>query len=138
MPARLVPHHRAHSREDELKVAYIAGPYRASTPFQIQRNIREAAEIALKYWKLGYAVICPHTNTALFDGEAPDNVWLEGDLELIRRSDVIVMTPRWRDSSGARAEYESAVSLGIDVYFEGEADRAQEMHERMTQAGCSP
>lgn len=101
-----------------MKVVYVAGPYRAATPFQIQKNIREAAEIALKYWKLGFAVICPHTNTALFDGEAPDEVWLTGDLELIRRCDVVVMTPRWKASVGAIAEHSLAEELGKEIIYE--------------------
>ena len=60
-----------------MKVAYVAGPYRAPTPYQTLRNIREAEYIALKLWKMGYAVICPHKNTSLFDGECDDSTWLE-------------------------------------------------------------
>jgi len=66
-----------------MKVAYISGPYRAATVHGVVENIRRAERVALKYWQLGYAVICPHTNTALFDGAAPDDVWLAGDLELL-------------------------------------------------------
>lgn len=121
-----------------MMVAYIAGPYRTATVFQVQRNIREAAEMALEYWKLGYAVICPHMNTAMFDGEAPDEIWLEGDLELIRRSDVVVMTARWKESSGARAEHDLALSLGKDVHYYSEPERGEELRGRAVQMGCSP
>ena len=47
-----------------MKLAYIIGPYRADTIYQIKKNIEKAEETALKYWKKGYAVICPHLNTA--------------------------------------------------------------------------
>lgn len=101
-----------------MRVAYIAGPYRARTPLDILDNVQAAGRVALKYWNLGYAVICPHKNTALFDGQAPDSVWLDGDLELIKRCDVVVMMSNWRKSSGATAEHEFALANGIEVIYE--------------------
>lgn len=101
-----------------MQVAYIAGPYRAATVHGMHRNIDKAAEVALKYWKLGYAVICPHKNTAFFDGECPDNVWLNGDLELLRRSDVVVMVPGWENSMGAREEHSEAQEAGIPIIYD--------------------
>jgi hypothetical protein len=105
-----------------MEVAYIAGPYRAATPSGIVANIRHAEKYAKKYWLRGYAVICPHMNTALFDGVAPDEVWLAGDLELLKRSDVIVMVPGWENSRGAQAELEYANRLSKLVIFETEGD----------------
>ncbi len=87
-------------------VVYIAGPYRSDTEFGVLENIRHAEKYALKYWKLGYTVICPHKNTAFFGGAAPDEFWLEGDLELLRRSDIVVFIPGWENSGGAKAEHE--------------------------------
>lgn len=87
-----------------MKLAYIAGPYRGSTHYDIEQNIRAAEAIAIKYWRLGYAVICPHKNTAHFDGLADDAVWLNGDLEILKRCDVVVMLPTWEKSVGAKEE----------------------------------
>jgi len=104
-----------------MQVAYISGPYRAKTVSGVLRNIIKAREVAIKYWKLGYAVICPHTNTAFMDGEAPDEVWLEGDKEIIRRltpEDAIVMMIGWEDSEGAKAELELAKELGLKIIYE--------------------
>lgn len=101
-----------------MKVAYIAGPYRGKTHYEIEQNIRAAEAVAIKYWKLGYAVICPHKNTAHFDGLATDDIWLEGDLELLRRSDVIVMMPNWAFSDGARTEYSEAMDFGKEIIYE--------------------
>jgi hypothetical protein len=103
-----------------LKIAYTAGPYRAPTPRGIVENIRKAEAVALKYWLKGYAVICPHKNTALFDGAAPDSVWLEGDLKILARCDVIVMVPGWRESKGAIAELSYAKAQGLDIIYEPE------------------
>lgn len=98
-------------------VLYVCGPYRAATPWKILENIRAAQQVALDLWKLGAVVICPHANTALFDGEAEDRIWLEGDLELLRRSDAIVCFGKWQLSQGALAEREFAILHQIP-YFE--------------------
>lgn len=68
-----------------MRVVYIAGPFRAENAWEIEQNIRRAEEAALELWRAGAAVLCPHTNTRYFQGAAPDHVWLEGDLELLRR-----------------------------------------------------
>lgn len=99
-----------------MRVAFVSGPYRAETPRGIVENIREAEEVALALWRLGYAAFCPHKNTALFDGAVPDGVWLKGDLEIMRRCDLVVMVQGWSGSRGARVEKFTARMLGIPVY----------------------
>lgn len=99
-----------------MKVCYVAGPYRAPTMRGIVENIRRAEEVAVELWRMGYAVICPHKNTALLDGAAPDDVWLKGDLELLRRSDLVVLCEGWQHSLGACMEHEEAIRQGIQVY----------------------
>lgn len=101
-----------------LPVVYIAGPYRAKTAWQVLANIRLAQEAALTVWKMGAVALCPHSNTGLFDGECPDDVWLLGDLELLRRSDAVLMVGTWQRSSGACAEQELALALGLPVFHE--------------------
>jgi len=101
-----------------VKVAYIAGPYRGKTESDVVANIRHAEKYAIKYWRLGYAVICPHKNTALFGGLAPDEVWLKGDLEILKRCDVVVMIPGWRASFGAMDEEEFARKVGLNIIYE--------------------
>ena len=105
-----------------MKVAYISGPYRACHIYDIVLNIRAAEKTALIYWRMGYAVICPHKNTSMLDGFVDDSVWLDGDLELLRRSDVVVMLPDWRRSRGAIAEHDLAKSLDKEIhYIEGDS-----------------
>jgi hypothetical protein len=100
-----------------MKIVYVAGPFRASTPWGIEKNIRLAEELALGVWKLGAACICPHANTRFFQYECPDDIWLKGDLEIVKRCDAVLMTPTWESSVGARAERELAVELGIPVFY---------------------
>lgn len=101
-----------------MKIAYIAGPYRAKTIRGMVENIRRAETVALSYWKKGYAVICPHLNSALLDGALPDSTWLKGDLEILRRCDVLVAMKKWRTSVGAKAEVKFAKERGMKIIYE--------------------
>ena len=92
----------------------ISGPYRGN----VEHNIIMARRAAVKLWKAGWAVICPHMNTANFDGECPDDVWLEGDLEFLRRVDAIYMLKAWRSSKGAMVEHQKAIEWGKQIIYE--------------------
>ena len=100
-----------------MKVVYVAGPFRGPNAWEIEQNIRRAEELSLAVWRMGAAALCPHTNTRFFQGAADDAVWLDGDLELLRRCDAILMTPDWERSSGARAEEAFAREHGVTVFY---------------------
>ena len=97
-------------------VVYICGPYRAENMWKVNRNIMAAKELALKVWLEGMVALCPHANTAFFDGAASDNVWLDGDLELLSRCDALLTLPGWERSRGSIIEFKHAVSLKILVF----------------------
>lgn len=99
-----------------MKVVYVAGPFRGRNAWEIEENIRRAERLALEVWRLGCACLCPHTNTRFFQGAAPDALWLNGDLELLKRCDAVILTEDWERSSGARAEVDLALSRGIRVF----------------------
>ena len=108
------------------KVVYVAGPFRcASThaPGQqdhwgIHHNIMNAMAYALEIWRMGAAAVCPHGNTFCFQNAAPDDVWLTGDLAILRKCDAVYMLPTWQQSSGARAERDFAVNEGVPVFYD--------------------
>lgn len=101
-----------------LPVIYVAGPFRARNAWLVEQNVRRAEETALSLWQLGgCAVICPHTNTRFFDGAADDTIWLQGDLELLRRSDAVFALPTWAESQGATAEVRAAQAQGLPVLY---------------------
>lgn len=106
-----------------MRLVYVAGPFRGPSHWAIAENIRAAERMALEVWRLGAAAICPHLNTAHFQGELPDQVWLEGDLAIVRRCDALLLTPEWERSAGARAEKEFAEHLGLPVFQNSEALR---------------
>lgn len=99
-----------------MKVVYVAGPFRAPNSWELERNIRRAEELALEVWRAGFACICPHTNTRFYQGAAPDEVWLDGDLEILRRCDAVLLTQNWQQSSGTRAEVADATLNKIPVF----------------------
>lgn len=99
-----------------MKLVYVAGPFRGPSSWDIECNIRRAEALALEVWRLGAAALCPHCNTRFFQGAADDKVWLEGDLEMLRRCDALIVTPDWSRSSGARAEVKFAYEHGIPCF----------------------
>lgn len=98
-------------------LVYISGPY---TVGNIDQNIVKARAMAIKLWEAGFAVICPHLNTANFeqDCDAIYSDFLEGDLRMIEGCDAMLMLKGWDSSPGARQEREHAQSLGIMTFYE--------------------
>ena len=99
-----------------MKVVYIAGPFRGPDAWCIEQNIRKAEAVALDVWRLGAACLCPHANTRFFQGAAPDTLWLDGNLEMLRRCDAVLMVDGWQDSSGAQRERAEALSNHIPAF----------------------
>lgn len=112
------------------QVVYLAGPYRPyfddqGTRHGIAENVRTAGRAGIQVWQRGYVALVPHTLTYLdpprqrkdggIAGVAPE-VFIAGDLELVRRSDFVVMLPEWRYSRGASDERAFALEIGKDVY----------------------
>ena len=108
-----------------MKVIYVAGKYRGDSAWETYYNIHLARLAAWRLWNEGWAAICPHSNTAFFDGGASFsdyNKWLQGDLEILRRCDAIYMLRGWDKSEGARQEWELAKELGLEFHYEGDRE----------------
>jgi len=102
-----------------MLVAYTAGKYRAESEWELEENIRLAEYWAARCWKIGLAVICPHKNTAHFGNcmGIEDQVWLDGDLEIIKRCDILIVLPNWATSSGTKAEIKLAKELFMPIFY---------------------
>jgi cell division GTPase FtsZ len=96
------------------EVVFVSGKYRGD----IEINIAHAMRVAKELWQQGYIVICPHLNTAHFDGICTDNTWLQGYLEILARCDSIFMLRNWQESEGAKAELALAQKLEKRIYWE--------------------
>lgn len=99
-----------------MKVIYIAGPYRADTPWRVEKNVREAEEVALQVWLAGAIALCPHSMTRFYNGIGTDEMWLEGTKELLRRSDGVILVDGWKYSEGTLGELEEADKLNLPVF----------------------
>ena len=98
-----------------MKVIYVAGPYRAKTAWERQRNIQEAAIVAAEVWNQGNCAICPQMNSANFDGAADDQVFLDGYVEILRRCDELWLVSGWERSQGTMMEIKEAHRNNIPV-----------------------
>lgn len=99
-----------------MKVVYIAGKYRGANAWEVRQNVVHAERWAYRVAQLGHMPLCPHTNTAHFDGTMTVQFWLDGTMELLRRSDHVLLIPGWEDSEGARDnEYPEAQRLGKPI-----------------------
>lgn len=99
-----------------MQIVYVAGPYRAETAEMRARNIRLAGGVAIMLWSEGFAALCPHRNSANMDGAVPDEEFLEGSLEMLRRCDAVLMMPGWEKSEGSVAERDTATLMNIPVF----------------------
>ena len=101
-----------------MRVIYVSGKYRGD----VDANIEHARQAAIRLWQTGWIVLCPHLNTAHLEviGGCTDDMFLTGDLELLKRCDAIFMLNNYRSSAGGLKELELAKKLGLDIFYEME------------------
>lgn len=100
-------------------IVYTAGKYSGKNDTETSENIQKARSVAIELWERGYAVFCPHLNTAHFeiDCKATYEDYMDGDLQILCHCDAIVMLRGWEKSQGAIREYQEALHQGIQVYI---------------------
>lgn len=99
---------------------YIAGPYSESAGVgTVEENIIRARDVAVKLWDMGYAVICPHMNTANLEKltNLENKDFVDRDLEMVQVCEAIVMLPYWQQSYGSVRELEHARQHGLEVWM---------------------
>jgi len=98
-------------------VAYVIGPIRSKWRIMRWLNINFARLTAIKLWNAGYAVICPHMNSAFMCHKVNEDRIIEGDLVLIRKYDFAVAVRGWENSVGLLAEIGLCKSIDIPVFY---------------------
>jgi len=116
---------RAASRvRGSFRLCYVAGPFRAPTPWQVEQNVRRAEEWSVVVARAGWVPVCSHTMYRHFDelDGVHSEFWLGGTLELLRRCDAVVFVPGWMYSKGSCGEYALGNKLGMPMWFPGPPD----------------
>jgi len=98
-------------------VIYIAGPFRGAHAWAIAQNVHRAECAAYEIFASGHVALCPHTNTRHFDSSLPDQIFIDGTLELMRRCDAVIVLPDYKNSQGTLGEIAEAHRLGMPVAF---------------------
>lgn len=103
-----------------MKLIYIAGPYRGNTDDDVYENIQRARRYAKKYWRLGYAVFCPHLNTSFFSGVVDEHQFMSAGLKFLAVCEVLMLPPNWRGSNGCIKERKLAEAINIEIIYDKE------------------
>lgn len=98
-------------------LVYVCSPYRSSTEFGVSENIAYARKCAANVFRVGGFAICPHLNTMQFGGLVPDDRFLEGDVELVRRAADCLFVARLPISQGMSIEIAAATERGIPIFY---------------------
>lgn len=102
-------------RQFNPKKTYISGKITGLELPEAEQNFHKAGLFLKK--KYGCDIINP-----MFDVEYhPEKTWAEymlEDIKLLFTCDSIYMLNNWKDSKGARIEFNIAVELGINLIFE--------------------
>lgn len=100
-----------------MELAYVIGPYRAETEWEVHRNIQRAEAAAAAGWRAGFAVICPHKNTGYMTGVVPIERILAGDQAMLAVCNVVILVEKWERSAGSRAEVLATLHrFGVGYY----------------------
>jgi hypothetical protein len=101
-----------------MKICYLIGPYRGATVSDIHHNIQAAEQAAERLWLAGFAVICPHKNSAYMDGVVADEAFLAAGLEMINRCDFAVVFDYNPDSAGSMQEINYCQHIEKKLYWD--------------------
>ena len=97
---------------------YVAGPYNGDT----KQNIENAEKKSIELIRAGFAVITPHKNTAGYekyeDGNISAQTWLDLDLVILARCDILYVLKNSENSKGTQAEIAFAEKHNIPIMWE--------------------
>lgn len=101
-----------------MKKAYICSPYRATTDYELNRNIDYAKVLTLRALKDGFAPITPHLYlTQCLDDKNPyeRQMGLNAGLALMEDCDVLYLGLAYGLSDGMCGELKKAQSLHLEI-----------------------
>jgi len=104
----------------KVPLIYVAGPFTAATPWEIEQNTRRAEDVGAEIVKLGGWPVIPHANTRYFHGMCDPQLAYDGTMRMLEGSDALVALPGWTKSNGATREVQVAeCSMMVPVFYAG-------------------
>ena len=100
---------------------YLASPYQADTPEEIEQNVQYVLEVATMLIQAGYTVYVPHLVHYLdlhangLGVHLSRETWLKQGMEWLKQCDAILVLGI---SHGVEKEIELARSLDMPIYFD--------------------
>ena len=106
-------------------IVYVAGPYRGKSKFYLLnryqrfRNAMCAWKVSVQLWNMNVMPFCPHMNSFWMDKKVNNlNVFIEGDLKVLKRCDAILMLKGWENSEGVLIEIKFAKENNIPIFYD--------------------
>ena len=102
-----------------MKLVYVIGPLRSDNAEKRNSNIKRAGQVALDFWEAGFAVICPHLNSNMAGNlnSLDEQVFVDGDLVMLKHCDFAVVLDGWDGSIGSIGEIDFCAENSIPYYF---------------------
>jgi nucleoside 2-deoxyribosyltransferase len=100
-----------------MKLIYIAGPYTGKDRIEVEQNILNARRAMCRLIEQGWAVICPHGNSAHLD-QYPPEYWYAADIEMLKRCDAVFVLTGYSNSKGTLNEILIASAGNIPIFYE--------------------
>jgi hypothetical protein len=103
-------------------ICYVAGPYTAAIPYEIDQHILNAEKLSLALIDWGFTVLTPHKNNSNYERyesilDVDNSYWIASDLAILTRCDYICMLPDWKKSEGAQVEHKHAQQAIIPILY---------------------
>ena len=99
-----------------MKVVYLASPYSADNDWQKYQNIQNAHLVAKWIWANGIVCISPVSNSAWMEGDIDEQVFIDGDIEILKRCDAVFLSNNWENSNGCNGECDYAKKNNIPIF----------------------
>jgi len=110
---------------------YIAGPFRADTPWEIEQNVRRAEECGFMVAKMDGIPVIPHAMYRFYQDSLPDAFWLEAGLAVLRTCDAVAVCATQlaaEKSVGTTGEIAEAKARGLCVFYVAHSHGAIDLH----------
>lgn len=98
-------------------VVMISGSFRGKNHWETENNIRRVEELAIKVQDLGAMPVMLHSMYRFFSGTATDEFFVDAGLELLERSDALLMEEHWANSEDAVRERNACREGGKPIFY---------------------